>query len=263
MSSVKSFKSFLKSITPWIALYLYRKIRSLPEDFPTIIKFITTRTKTKTTFFERLKLVLKFYQISYSIECPHSEGEMIRVASAILSREPSEKSVLVEAGSYKGGSTAKLSLAARLAGKRLYVFDSFEGIPENQERHGKNIFGGAAYFKKGDYTGSLDEVRATVSKFGDLGVCEFVKGWFENTMPGFKEPIGVAYVDVDLQSSTRTCLKRLYPLVLPGGSIFSQDGHLPLIIELLNDKKFWNNEIGVEKPELKGLGRIKLIEIKK
>ena len=151
LSSVKSFKSFLKSITPWIVLYLYRKIRSLPEDSPTIIKFITTQTKTKTTFFKRFKLVLKFYRISYSVECPHSEGEMIRVVTAILSRKPSERSVLVEAGSYKGGSTAKLSLAARLAGKRLFVFDSFEGIPENQEQHGKNIFGGVAYFNKGDY----------------------------------------------------------------------------------------------------------------
>ena len=186
---------------------------------------------------------------------------MIRVVTAILSRKPSERSVLVEAGSYKGGSTAKLSLAARLAGKRLYVFDSFEGIPENQERHGKNIFGGAAYFNKGDYAGSLDEVRAAVSKFGDIGVCEFIKGWFEDTMPSFKEPIGVAYVDVDLQSSTKTCLKRLYTLVLPGGSIFSQDGHLPLIIELLNDERFWNNEVKIKKPDIKGLGKIKLVEI--
>jgi len=263
MLLVKSSKSFLKKIVPWPILYLYRKFRSLPEDFPAIARFLTRPTKIKTTIFQRLNLILKFYRISYSIECPHSEGEMIRVASAILSLEPSKQSVIVEAGSYKGGSTSKLCLAAHLAGKKLYVFDSFEGIPENQEQHRKNIFGGAARFNKGDYSGSLDEVKAAVSKFGDINSCEFIKGWFENTMPGFKEPVGVAYIDVDLQSSTKTCLKYLYPLVVPNGRIFSQDGHLPLVIELLNDKTFWENEIGVKKPSIEDVGKKKLLEIEK
>ena len=156
-----------------------------------------------------------------------------------------------------------MCLAAHLAGKKLYVFDSFEGIPENQEQHRKNIFGGAARFNKGDYSGSLDEVKAAVSKFGDINSCEFIKGWFENTMPGFKEPVGVAYIDVDLQSSTKTCLKYLYPLVVPNGRIFSQDGHLPLVIELLNDKTFWENEIGVKKPSIEDVGKKKLLEIEK
>ncbi len=258
-----TIRSSLKKVTPWPILYLYRKLRSLPEDFPAIILFLTHPTRISTTVPQRLGLILKFYRISYSIECPHDEGEMIRVASAILSLNQSEKSVIVEAGSYKGGSTAKLSLVARLAGKKLYVFDSFEGIPENQEQHGKNIFGGAAYFNKGDYTGSLDEVRATVSKFGDIGTCEFIKGWFESTMAGFKEPVGVAYVDVDLQSSTKTCLKCLYPLLVPAGRIFSQDGHLPLIIELLSDEAFWENEIGIKRPNIRDLGKKKLLEIDK
>ncbi len=259
----RTLKSRIKSITPKPILYLYRKIKSLPEDFPIIIKFIFRTTKIKTNIFNRIALVAKFYRISYSIECPHSEGEMVRVASAILALDPQKESVIVEAGSYKGGSTAKLSLVARLTGKKFYVFDSFEGIPENTEEHKKNIFGGAAYFNKGDYAGSLDEVRVAVSKFGDINACEFIKGWFEDTLPGFKEPIGVAYVDVDLQSSTKTCLKRFYPLLIAAGKIFSQDGHLPLIIELLNDEQFWEKDLEIKKPHVEGLGEIKLVEIKK
>ena len=255
-------KSLLKSIAPRPILFAYRKICSLPEDFPWIVRF-TFLKNPYAGFWKRIKIIFLCYRVSYSIECPHNEGEILRVISAIFSIPVESKAVIVEAGSYKGGSTSKLSLVARLAGKKLYVFDSFEGIPENREIHGRNIFGGAAHFNKGDYRGSLDEVRAAVSKFGDIEVCEFIKGWFEDTMPSFKEPVGVAYVDVDLQSSTKMCITFLYPLLVPTGRIFSQDGHLPLIIELLNDETFWEKEIGVKKPEMKGLGKIKLIEIKK
>ncbi len=36
---------------------------------------------------------------------------------------------VVECGCYAGGSTAKLSIVAKALGKRVLVFDSFEGLP--------------------------------------------------------------------------------------------------------------------------------------
>lgn len=50
-----------------------------------------------------------------------------------------------------------------------------------------------------------------------FGTGRFIKGWFEDTMPVFNERIIAAYIDVDLASSTKTCLKYLYPLLVPGG----------------------------------------------
>lgn len=254
-------KEKLKQILPWCALYSYRKIRSLPEDLPVIVLFLFTKTKTPTTFLARLRIVYKCYRISYSVESPHMENEMIRVIAAIFSIPQSTKSVVVEAGSYKGGSTAKLSLAAALGGRKLIVFDSFEGLPQNQEVHGKNIFGGDAYFPPGSYAGSLEEVRKNVARFGAPEVCEFRKGWFDSTMPNFNEPICTAYVDVDLETSTRTCLRYLYPLLVPSGVLFSQDGHLPLIIKLLSADEFWEREVGQSKPRMIGLGKKKLVAI--
>jgi len=192
------------------------------------------------------------------------ENEIIQVISAILSLKPSSEGILVEAGSYKGGSTAKLSLAARITKRKLVVFDSFEGLPKHKEAHGKNIFGGDAYFPPGSYAGSLEEVSNNVKRFGAIEVCQFEKGWFENTLPGFRTPIGVAYIDVDLESSTRTCIKHLYPLLIPDGILFSQDGHLPWVIKILNDGDFWKKEVGFKKPaEIEGLGIKKLVLIKK
>jgi O-methyltransferase len=192
------------------------------------------------------------------------EGEMIKVISAMLSYIGNNKSgVFVEAGSYKGGSTAKLSLAAKIANRKLVVFDSFEGLPPHKEVHAKNIFGGDAYFPPGSYAGSLEEVKNNIKKFGVLDVCEFKKGWFENTMPDFKEAVLIAYIDVDLESSTRTCVKFLYPLLLSGGILFSQDGHLPWVINLLNNENFWENEVRYRKPHIAGLGSKKLLIIEK
>jgi O-methyltransferase len=82
-------------------------------------------------------------------------------------------------------------------------------------------------------------------------------------MPGFKEPVGVAYIDVDLESSTRTCIRYLFPLLVPGGVLFSQDGHLPWVINLLRDEKFWREEVGAEPPRMEGLGKRKLVAIHK
>jgi O-methyltransferase len=191
------------------------------------------------------------------------ENEMIQVVAAILSLDPLSEGVIVEAGSYQGGSTAKLSLAARIAHRKLVVFDSFEGLPEHQETHGKNIFGGDAYFPPGSYAGSLEKVSQNVTRFGAIEACEFKKGWFEDTLPRFDQPIGVAYVDVDLESSTKTCLKYLYPRLISGGTLFSQDGHLPWVIKILNDSGFWNKEVGFEKPAIPGLGKKKLLAIGK
>src|SRR5690606_24245892 len=104
---------------------------------------------------------------------------------AILAMPPSTGGVVVEAGCFKGGSTAKLSLAAQTVGRRLVVFDSFAGLPDHGEAHGATIFGDVTDFYPGRYAGRLDEVRANVEAFGSLETCEFVEGWFDDTMPGF------------------------------------------------------------------------------
>ncbi len=50
--------------------------------------------------------------------------------------------------------------------------------------------------EKGSYKGTLDEVKANVAQYGHIEVCRFVKGWFDDTLPHFKEPIAAIYLDV-------------------------------------------------------------------
>ena len=215
------------------------------------------------SFADRVRIVKQLYRTSFNLRSPHTQEEILSYIEAILSLSADGKGIVVEAGCFKGSSTAKFSLAADIAGRKLVVFDSFQGFPKNEERHDKDIFGKPVNFPPGALCGALEEVKGNVAKFGRIGCCRFVAGWFEKTMPGFAEPIAAIFLDVDLASSTRTCLKHLYPLLEPGGVLYSHDGHLPRVIEVFADEGFWHNEIGIARPPVQGLGRKKLIKIVK
>lgn len=201
--------------------------------------------------------------ISKNVDCPHNESEVLSFGIGVLSFPKDKEGCIVEAGAYKGGSTAKISLFAKLTGRELVVFDSFEGLPANTEEHNKSILGHSIKesFAEGKFYGSLEEAKWNVDLYGEAEICTFVKGWFEKTLPVFSKKIAMAYLDVDLASSTKTCLKYLYPLVIPGGIIYSQDGDFPLVIEVFNDDKFWETEVGCKKPNIEGLGKKKLLRI--
>lgn len=209
-------------------------------------------------FMDRVGLLLAFVRTTNQVRAYHSQAELLTVTDRIL-RRPGPVTV-VEAGAGHGASTAKLSLAVRARGGRLHVFDSFRGIPDNDEVH-ENLDGRTVRFRKGAFTGRLSAVQRAVARYGAPEVCEFHRGWFEDTMPSFCQPVDVALLDVDLWSSTRTCLVHLVPRLKPGGSLFSQDGHLRTIADRLADPRFWAEEVGVEPPKIHGLGRAKLLEI--
>lgn len=264
------FKSFLKTVLPAPVqrlikgfrrrkANLLRKAKLLHrEDLLSIFSFFTSHIPN-TSFLDKMRIVKRLYVISANIHSPHTQTEMLSFIRTILTIPPEREGVVVEAGCFKGGSTAKFSLAADIAQRHLIVFDSFEGIPENDEPHDKTIFGGQTGFKKGDYCGNLEEVKQNVARFGKIHCCRFIKGWFDETMPDFTEPIAAIYLDVDLALSTRTCLKYLYPLLQEGSLLYSQDGHLPLVLDVFGNDDFWLKEVGFQKPTIHNFGQKKLI----
>lgn len=257
----QSMKSLFRSHRATKIVFLWQFFRH-PKDWIRVVSFLVNRN-LKLTALQRLRLVTQLYLISYAVDCVHDQEEILRFIESVLCIPAGIPGKIVEAGSFRGGSTAKFSLVGKIVGRELIVFDSFQGLPETFEAHEKNIFGGVARFQKGDYCGKLEEVRENVARWGCIDICRFVEGWFEDTMRNFKEPIVAAYLDVDLEASTRTCLKYLYPLLAAGGVIFSHDGHLPLVAKIFGDEAFWKKELGYEKPIIEGLWEKRLIKIKK
>lgn len=211
---------------------------------------------------EKVALLRAYARTTNAVRGYHTQAELLTVADRILRRAGQAGLTVVEAGTGKGSSTAKLSLATRLAGGRLLVYDSFRGIPENDERH-TNLDGRPVTFRAGAFTGRLASVKRTVEQFGAPEVCTYTKGWFEETLPDFDQPVDVVLLDVDLLSSTVTCLKAFWPRLREGGVLFTQDGHLAAIVALLGDRAFWREELGEEPPRIQGLGRDKFLELRR
>ena len=241
---------------------VYRKLQSL--------RFLATRDRTAVFDFlssssialsplERLRLLYRFTHVTNHVRGYHTLAEMLRVSRAILARRGRGLTV-VEAGAGYGSSTAKLSWAVAAAQGRLLVFDSFRGIPPNTEVH-RNLDGRRVVFRPGAFGGRLPVVRRAVERFGVAAVCEFHKGWFIDTLADFDRPVDVALLDVDLLSSTETCVRALYPNLRSDGVLFSQDGHLEAIVELLRSSEFWRGLGAKEPPKIRGLGRDKLLEV--
>lgn len=244
----------------------YRRLQSLRflvvRDRRAILDFLRASYPIDLSVHDRLRLVARFVHTTNHMRAYHTQAEMLAVADRILRLAGRSDLTVVECGACKGGSTAKLSLVTRLAGGHLHVFDSFQGMPPNDERDVNHLDGRPMEFRAGAFRGRLTEVKRNVARFGAIEVCTFHKGWFADTLPGFDQPVDVALLDVDLASATRTCVAALYPRLRAGGVIFSQDGHLRGSVEVLRDPGLWR-EIGVEPPAIEGLGERKLVALER
>jgi O-methyltransferase len=247
---------------------LYRRLRSLEylftRDRRAVLGFLSARYPgLELPLRARIDLVRRFYATTNAVRAYHTQDEMLAVADRILRLAGRPDPVVVEAGAGKGASTAKLSLATRIIRGRMLVFDSFRGIPENDEVH-EHLDGRRIVFRPGAFLGRLESVKKTVERFGAIEVCTFYKGLFEETMPALDPAlrIDVTLLDVDLLGSTKTCIRALYPRLRPGGVLFTTDGHLKATVELLGSSEFWCGELGLSKrPLIEGLGTKKLLAI--
>jgi O-methyltransferase len=242
----------------------YRKLQSLKflvtRDRDAVLAFLRAEYPFDFPLRHRLALLRSFYRITHAVRGYHTLDEILIAADRIFQLAHRPGLTIVEAGAGSGSSTAKLSLVARAAGGRLIVFDSFRGIPENEEKH-QLLDGTPLAFRKGAFRGRLSAVKKRVEELGAIELCEFHKGLFEETLPRFDRPVDVVLLDVDLISSTRTCTRHLYPLLRQGGALLSQDGHLQATVDLYSDPEFWRAEVGVEPPRIAGLGVDKLLVV--
>ncbi len=152
----------------------YRRWQSLrfglTRDRAALVHFLSRRLSLSR--LQRLKLVRAFMHVTQHVRGYHSLAEMLVVCGAILERDSQPGLTDVECGAAKGSSTAKLSLATAQAGGRLLVFDSFKGIPDNDEQH-RYLDGRQVAFSKGAFTGRLKAVQWVVQAYGAPQVCTF------------------------------------------------------------------------------------------
>jgi O-methyltransferase len=140
--------------------------------------------------FTKLRLLGIFVRNNIRVESASNFLYHLIMAGKILRIPKDLPGDIIECGSYKGGSAVNLSHLAALCGRRLHLFDSFQGLPAPTAGDREHLVLSELQFhtyEGGAYAGSLTEVRENIRKYGVLDVCEFHVGYFSDTLPGFSE----------------------------------------------------------------------------
>ena len=156
----------------------------------------------------------------------------------------------IETGVWRGGCCILMRgiLAANaITSRRVYVADSFQGLPPpNPDKFshdaGLNLhqFRGLAV--------SLEQVKENFSRYGLLDEqVVFLKGLFQQTLPTLNAgPFALIRLDGDLYESTCVSLSALYPKVSPGGFVIIDDyGGLPACKAAVSN---YRSEMGIDSP---------------
>ena len=190
-------------------------------------------------------------------EIPSGTSPLVHVALAreVLSIPPDVKGDVIECGVWKGSSAASLSWVCHMVKRRLLVCDSFQGLPDDgMARHAGMHTGVYGYYREGMFAGSLDEVRENIRRLGRIEVCEFVPGFFAESLSALKDPLMLAFLDVDLSSSTRDCLRCLWPLLVEDGAVYTDDAGDLDVVSVFFDEVWWRETLGQPAPGYVGSG---------
>jgi hypothetical protein len=131
------------------------------------------------------------------------------VCESRLSGEPID---YLEFGVYEGSSIREWIALNRHESSRFFGFDCFHGLPETWNNRLTTFAAGTF-----DTGGKIPDI-------GD-GRVAFVKGLFQESLPGFLEDFEprnrlVVHLDADLYSSTLYVLSRLHESMVPGTLVF-------------------------------------------
>jgi O-methyltransferase len=152
--------------------------------------------------------------------------------AVLATRERGLSGSIVECGVARGGSAALMALseARTVSHRKIWLFDSYEGLPEpTADDHRDSVTGRHIRpLPKGSCLGTFDQVSELL--FDTLNLdrnkITLVKGWFENTLPPSRTSVGaisVLRIDADWYESVKCCFENLYDQVVPGGYVIIDD----------------------------------------
>jgi O-methyltransferase len=148
----------------------------------------------------------------------------------------------VECGVFKGAHPALMARVlqeAQDSQRWVWLFDSFEGIPEAGPRDADwpGLGPRPGVPKKGALIStkiaqcSVEDMLANMVDWGlDQSRLVIRQGWFQETMlreEALPHRIALLRLDADLYESTRVCLEALYPRLALGGVCIVDDYQLP------------------------------------
>ena len=178
------------------------------------------------------------------------------LARELLGISPAINGDVIECGVYKGASSASLSLACALIGRKLWVCDSFAGLPAGESDVTRNyphqkVYG---HYTEGMYAGTLPEVQENIRRYGNFDSCEFVRGNFSESLRSIGTRFVFAFLDVDLTSSMQDCIRHVWPRLVDEGFVYTDDSCDMEVVRVWFDDGWWRRELGARAPGYVGSG---------
>ena len=203
--------AFLKSLTPpflWQSLYRYLVIKNIQQAScynPHFSPWL------ETDFQLRVADVHAHTGLS---------AEKLYILDYFARTTLGLKGCIAELGVWKGGGSkfiADIFRGQSIEEKKLYLFDSFEGmkvVNPHQDRHRLGEFSDTSY----------EKVQALMASRSSRVNVIMLKGWVPQTFMGLEEEIfSFVHIDLDLYQPIKDALNFIYPRLVIGGAIVFDD----------------------------------------
>jgi O-methyltransferase len=187
--------------------------------------------------------------------------QQLLLMEEILTIPENIKGDVVECGCFNGSSTISLSIACSVTKRKLFVCDSFEGlpVPGDHEKYDVSDNDLLKYkqWEKGQFAseGGMDAVQKVVARYGKIECCEFIKGYFCESLQNIHaDSIVMVFEDADLASSVQDCILHLWPKLQDACKFYSHEPWSANVVALFYDKTFWKNNLSSKPPGFFGSG---------
>lgn len=155
---------------------------------------------------------------------------------AIANEKLGIKGHIIEAGCGLGGSAIVIA-SSKAIERSFYIYDVFGMIPPPSEKDGKDAHqryevietGRSQGVRGGVYYGYVnnlyEQVQNTFKEFGtDLNAnsITLIRGLYQDTIR-VDFPVSLAHIDCDWYESVTTCLQRIWPNLVIGGTMVIDD----------------------------------------
>lgn len=150
---------------------------------------------------------------------------------------------------------------AKQHGKKVYMFDSFEGLPEPDDDDIEPEFydgmnpkykpGFKLVYHKGEQTNPLEGIQSVLGGYDNY---ETIKGFYEDSIPKqeekekhYKLKFCTVLIDVDYTSSLNICLDYVWERLQPKGMLCTHEVMQKNIVRTFNERGILLK--GQDKPE--------------
>lgn len=165
------------------------------------------------------------------------------IEDVIANRIPGD---LIETGVWRGGATILMRAVLKAYSdtmRRIWVVDSFEGLPKpDEDKYPADK--GDRHHEVEFLAVSLERVQKNFARYGLLDEqVKFLKGWFKDTLPTLPvNELAVIRLDGDMYESTMDALTNLYPKLSRGGYLIVDDyGCIPSCRQAVEDYRQAHN----------------------